>query len=143
MPYFQQINYSDPDVVKSYVTNGEASTALAQGSAVCWDYTTAADGATVIIPTTAMLQLPAGVTSTTSIAAGAKGLIVTHGHTTALVDGTTDVTVGDPLIISDTSVNLTKASLITGAIGVARMSFVAGATYTTNSASLKKVFVGL
>lgn len=81
------------------VKNGEASAALAEGDVVIYD-TTAADGVTVIKATTLGVGFAAGVV-TEDIVAGSYGRIVVYGVTTVKVDGgTTDVAVGDLLVVA-------------------------------------------
>lgn len=139
--YFQQISATGPDLVLSRVLNGEASTALTAQAPCVYDYTTAADGNTVIIPTTALLMFPAGVVNGTAIAAGANGLIVVKGHTTVLTDGTTDTTLGGTLICVNAAQNVAIGTAVTNGPGNYKAWCTAGEVYTTNSVAAKKCFV--
>jgi len=139
--YFQQISASGPDLVLSRVLNGEASTALSLGAPCTYDYTTAADGNTVIIPTTAMLMFPAGVVYGSAIAAGSSGLVVVKGHTTVLTDGTTDTTLGGTLICVNAAQNVAIGTAVTNGPGNYKPWCMAGEVYTTAAVALKKCFV--
>lgn len=142
MAFMQRIQRGQPESVFANLRNTEASTALTVGQPCCYDYTTDADGVGVLIPTTAHLQFPAGLVATASIAADDYGLVQTYGHhASGAVEGTTDVAIGDPLVISNTNAYLTKATLVTNAIGQFKACFVAGAAQTANSVAATKVFV--
>lgn len=141
--HFQQINRTDPDKVFSVVYNSDA-TAMSVGEVVCWDYTTDADGVSVVTPTTALLPAVAGVVADTTIAASAYGRIQIYGHcSNALVVGTTDVAAGDQLAAVNGAKSLAKATVtgISAASDTALTPFVAGQAYTTTAAAAKKVFV--
>lgn len=140
--YAQVIQRGAPEAQFLNLFNSEASTAITIGQPVCYDYTTDGDGVGVLLPTTAHLQFPAGLVHDTSIAAGAYGLVQVYGHdSNAAVDGTTDVAIGDPLVISNGSASLAKATLVTNAIGQFKACFVAGEARTANSVGATKVFV--
>jgi len=140
----QRINRDDGLKIWASVYNS-VSTTLALGSAVVWDYTTDADGVTVILPTTALLKNFAGVVSPAAIVGKKFGLVQVYGHNAdALVDGTTDVAAGDPLTISNGSANFTKATALaytTGDKNQYSYIVVAGQAYTTATAAAKKVFI--
>lgn len=142
MAFMQSIQRGQPVYEVSNLRNTEASTALTVGQPVCYDYTTDADGVGVLLPTTAHLQFPAGLVESASIAAGEYGLVCTRGHFAyGAVEGTTDVAVGDPLIITNATAYLTKATLVTNAIGQFKACFVAGGAQTTAAAVATKVWV--
>lgn len=141
--HFQQINRSDPDKVFSVVYNSDA-TAITVGEVVAWDYTTDADGVSVVTPTTALLPAAAGIVADTSIAASAYGRIQIYGHcANAQVLGTTDVTVGSQLTAANGVKTLAMAAVtgISAANDSASALFVAGEAYTTTAAAAKKVFI--
>jgi hypothetical protein len=80
----KQLNKSDPEVVYGVFKNGEAEF-LDGGTPVCVDYTTDADGNTVILPTTAMLHMFAGCVKSgetlgTSGQPNEYGLVQLYGH---------------------------------------------------------------
>lgn len=142
MSFSQQIQRGQPEYVVANLYNTEASTAITVGQPVCYDYTTDADGVGVLIPTTAHLQFPAGLVVSASIAAGDYGLVCTKGHfASGAVEGTTDVAIGDPLVLSNGNAYLTKATLVTNAIGQFKACFVAGAAQAANSVVATKVVV--
>lgn len=124
--------------------NTEASTALTVGQPCCLDMTTDADAVGVLIPTTAHLQLPAGLVVSASVAAGDYGKVQTRGLcSSGAVEGTTDVAIGDPLVLSNTNAYLTKATLVTNAIGQFKAAFVAGAAQAADSVVATKVIVNV
>lgn len=142
MAFMQRIQRGQPEAQFANLYNSEASTAITVGQPVCYDYTTDADGVGVLIPTTAHLQFPAGLVKTASIAAGDYGLVQTYGHhASGAVEGTTDVAIGDPLVMSNTNAYLTKATLVTNAIGQFKACFVAGAAQAADSVVATKVFI--
>jgi hypothetical protein len=132
----QKINYADPEKVFVQIKNG-ATTALALGSVVAWDYTTAADGITCIYPTTAMLACMAGV-SPGVLAASAYGFAQAYGHCTPLTSGSTDTVIGSKLACKNaqTYVILEGGTVIPGDSGL----LYAGVVYTTTAAAAKKAF---
>ena len=140
----QRINRDDGLKVWASVYNS-VTTTLALGSACVWDYTTDKDGVTVILPTTALLKMFAGVVSPKAIVGKTFGLVQVYGHNAdALVDGTTDVVAGDPLTIADGSANFAKALALaytTGDKNQYSYIVVAGQAYTTAAAAAKKVFI--
>ena len=82
---FQKVGRSKAEIFK-ILKNG-SSTAITPGDAVVYDYTTAADGYSVIIPTTALLGMFAGVVAVgTTLAAsstdGEYGKVQIYGHHT-------------------------------------------------------------
>ncbi len=142
MSFSQRIQRGQPEYRVANFYNTEASTAVTVGQPVCYDYTTDADGVGVLIPTTAHLQFPAGLVASASIAAGDYGQVCTYGHfASGAVEGTTNVTLGDPLAITNGVAYLTKATLVTNAIGQFKPCFVAGATQNADSVVATKVFV--
>jgi hypothetical protein len=142
MSFMQVIQRGQPVYEVANLRNTEASTALTVGQPVCYDYTTDADGVGVLLPTTAHLQFPAGLVESASIAAGDYGLVCTKGHFAyGACEGTTDIAVGDPLVITNGTAYLTKATLVTNAIGQFKACFVAGEAYTTAAVAAKKVWV--
>jgi len=141
----QKIQRDDADKVFVSVYNS-VTTALALGSACCWDYTTDADGVTVILPTTALLKLVAGVVSPAAIAGKKFGLVQVYGHNAdALIDGTTDVAIGDPLTAANGSANFAKSAVPvafnTGNVSHLSSKITAGQAYTTATGAAKKVFI--
>jgi hypothetical protein len=142
---FQRLNRSDPEKVFIVVKNSYSTAAITVGQAVVFDYTTDQDGVGVTQPTAALLDCPAGVVETASIAAGEYGLIQVYGHNAnALVDGTSGLVAGNTLQIADGSFALVKdASAVTGAAGTIFPGFVAGELYSTGAAAAKKVFLRL
>ena len=97
----QQVNRTDPE--KVYITVKNTSAAVtAVGDACVFDYTTEADGVSVILPTTALLEVPAGFW-TEVVADDGYGLVQVWGHTEDLkvVTITAEGAVGDPLIMVD------------------------------------------
>lgn len=136
---FQRLNRSDPEKVFIVVKNTYSTAAITVGQIVAWDYTTDADGVGVTRPTTALLKLVAGVVEYASIAAGEYGLIQIYGHNAnALVDGTTGIGVGAPLIAQNNTFALDKAGTTSGG---ASYNFVCGQAYTTGAAAAKRVFL--
>jgi hypothetical protein len=142
--WFQKVNRSDAEKVFISVYNSYATAAVTVGQVVAFDYTTDADGVGVTRPTTALLPLVAGVVAQPSIAAGDYGLIQVYGHNTdALVEGATDVAVGDQLAAQNASFSLVKCAVtgISAANDYVATFFVAGQAYTTTAAAAKKVFI--
>ena len=98
---FQKVGRAKAEIFK-ILKNGSSS-AIGPGNAVCYDYTTAADGYSVILPTTALLNMFAGVTAAgTTLAASASdeeyGKVQIYGHHTACKWVGTSVPPGAPLI---------------------------------------------
>lgn len=141
MSFMQTIQRGQPIYEVSNLRNKESSTTVTAGQPLCYDYTTAADGVGVLLPTTAHLQFPAGL-SEGSIAAGDYGLVCVRGHyASGAVEGTTAVAIGDPLKIANGQAYLTKATLVTNAIGQFKGCFVAGAAQAAASTVATKVWV--
>ena len=95
---FKQLNRTDPEQVFGVFKNGEAFY-INGGTAVAVDYTTDADGNTVILPTTAMLHAFAGCvkdgeTIGTSGQPNEYGLVQTYGHHPGIYMAGTTVTAG-------------------------------------------------
>jgi hypothetical protein len=95
----QKVGRSKSEIFK-ILKNGSA-TAITPGDAVCYDYTTAADGIAVILPTAALLGMFAGVVAVgTTLAAsgtdGEYGKVQIYGHHTACkwVGSTTPIGAG-------------------------------------------------
>jgi len=142
MSFSQRIQRGQPEYRVANFKNGEASTAITLGQPVCYDYTTAADGFTVKLPVTANLQFPAGLVAQASIAGGDYGQVCTGGHfASAAVLGTTAVAVNDPLVISNGLTTLSKATLVTNAVGQFKPCFVAGAAQAVTGPVATKVQV--
>lgn len=83
---FQKVGRSKAEIFK-ILKNGSA-TAIVPGDAVVYDYTTAGDGYSVILPTTALLGMFAGVVAVgTTLGAsgtdGEYGKVQVYGHHTA------------------------------------------------------------
>lgn len=140
--FAQKIQRGQSEMQVANLRNAEASTAITVGQPVCYDYTTAGDGVGVLLPTTAHLQFPAGLVKSASIAAGDYGLVQFYGHSEdAAVEGTTAVAIGDPLKITNAVAYLTKATLVTNAIGQFKAAFVAGEAQASASVVATKVFI--
>ena len=80
---FQKVGRGRAEMFK-ILKNGSSS-AIVPGDAVCYDYTTKADGLAVILPTTALLEAFAGcVAEGTTLAAsgtdGQYGKVQVYGH---------------------------------------------------------------
>ena len=98
---FQKVGRSRAEIFK-ILKNGSAS-AIGPGNAVCYDYTTAADGLAVILPTTALLNMFAGlVAAGTTLAAsgsdGQYGKVLVHGHHASARWSGTSTPPGAPLV---------------------------------------------
>tara|TARA_R110000868_G_scaffold3130_4_gene20787 strand:+ start:1477 stop:1899 length:423 start_codon:yes stop_codon:yes gene_type:complete len=127
---------SDPEKLYVQIKNA-ATTALALGSVVTWDYTTAADGISCIYPTTAMLAVMAGVSPGT-LAASGYGFVQAYGHCTPLTSGSTDTVAGGKLACKNAVTNVIKegGTVIPGDSGL----LYAGVAYTTTAAAAKAGF---
>jgi hypothetical protein len=163
----QQVNREDAAKVfivcknvwaNSTATTGGYGSPLPQGAMVCHDVATDDTGVSVTRPATANLPFPAGVVRdpqgiggpdqdlTTGRSNGDYGLIQVYGPCEALVDGTTDVSVGDELLITDGSWAFTKdaAEPDSGSlVGGWAANATAMEAYTTATPALKKVFLRL
>jgi hypothetical protein len=138
--YMQLLNPgTDPEKIFITVKNTYSTNAITAGMVVCWDYTTDADGIGVTVPTTALLQIPAGVVASASIAVNGTGLVQVYGHcTTVTMLGTTGTHAGAPLKPVNGQTYLDSAGITaTGA----SYSFVCGETYTTGASAVKKCFI--
>ena len=98
---FQKIGRAKAEIFK-ILKNG-SSTAIVPGDAVVYDYTTAKDGYSVIIPTTALLNMFAGVVAEgTTLAVsgtdGEYGKVQVYGHHGAVKWVGTSVPPGMPLV---------------------------------------------
>lgn len=142
--HFQQINRTDPDKVFSVLYNSDA-TAMTVGEVVCFDYTTDADGVSVVTPTTALFPAVAGIVADDVIAASAYGRVQIYGHceNAQVGGGAVDVTVGAQLIPVTGTKALAMAAVsgISAANDSALAPFVAGEAYTTTAAAAKKVLI--
>ncbi|MFQ5472243.1 MAG: hypothetical protein ACE5FA_05080 [Dehalococcoidia bacterium] len=137
----QRVNRSDAERVFIAVKNSYSTAAITVGQAVCFDYTTDADGVGVTQPTTALLTMPAGIVEDASIAAGEYGLVQIYGHNAnALVNGSSGTDVGDPLIMQNGAFDIILATEVTNGDAVSYF-FVAGEAYSTGAAAAKKVFI--
>lgn len=83
---FQRVNRDDPEKIFVIVKNSYSTASLTNGQAVCWDWTTDADGVSVSIPTATENVAAgtdfAGVVAET-IAHNAYGLIQVYGYHSA------------------------------------------------------------
>lgn len=116
--------------ILAWVKNGEAATATAIGDALV-PLAAGTAWSVQLSPATAerpLIGFAAGV-----IAAGSYGWAYVYGPGYALLDGTTDVAVGDPL-----STKATAKTVMVGDDVIVAISLVA---WTTNSAAVKAVFV--
>lgn len=130
--------FRDPEANKTYkfVKNSHSS-ALTVGDVVTLDLT-GASTTTVFRPTTATLNLMAGVAMGAIPAAG-WGWIQTWGNNDSTnIEGTTDVVLGDSLKAVDAQLYAVKDQAIGTEATYAR-HLLAREAYTTNSAALKKV----
>lgn len=98
---FQKVGRGKAQVFK-ILKNGTTS-AIAPGDAVVYDYTTAKDGYSVILPTTALLGMFAGVVAegTTLAASGSDGeygKVQVYGHHAAVKWEGSSVAIGDGLV---------------------------------------------
>ena len=99
---FQKVGRSKAEIFK-ILKNGSAA-AIVPGDAVCYDYTTAADGISVILPTTALLGAFAGcVAEGTTLAVsgddGQYGKVQIYGHhAAARYDAGESIPAGQPLV---------------------------------------------
>jgi len=98
---FQKVGRGKAEIFK-ILKNGSSS-AITPGDAVCYDYTTAKDGKSVILPTTAMLTMFAGVVAVgTTLAAsgsdGEYGKVLAYGHHAAIRIAGSTVIPGSPLV---------------------------------------------
>jgi len=103
---FQKVGRGRAEMFK-ILKNGSTS-AIGPGNAVCYDYTTKADGLAVILPTTAMLQMFAGVVASgkTLAASGEDGQynkVQVYGHHPAVYVAGSSLVPGHPLVpVGDT-----------------------------------------
>ncbi len=100
-----------PEQIFGVFKNGEA-VFLDGGTAVSVDYTTAADGVSVILPTTAMLYTFAGIvkegeTLGTSGQPDEYGLVQLYGHHGGVYVAGTTVTAGAVMVPVNTKSNVT------------------------------------
>ena len=99
---FQKVGRGTAEIFK-ILKNGESS-AIGQGNAVCYDFTTAKDGKTVILPTTTSFGLFAGVvangvTLAKSGSDGEWGKVQIYGlHGGVKVGGGVTASLGDALV---------------------------------------------
>jgi len=102
---FQKVGRGRAEMFK-ILKNGSSS-AIVPGDAVVYDYTTAADGKSVILPTTALLEAFAGcVAEGTTLAAsgtdGEYGKVQIYGHHAgARYDVGESIAAGQPLVPVD------------------------------------------
>jgi len=138
--FFQRINRSDPEKVFITAKNSYSTSAVTAGQAVCWDLTTDIDGVSVTKPTTALINVPAGLVESTSIAAGEYGLIQVYGiNTNAYIDGSSGTAGGTALRCVDTKFNLLRVSTAWLHGGFV---FNSGSVFSTGAAAgSKKVFI--
>jgi len=98
---FQKVGRDRAEIFK-VLKNGSTS-AIGPGNAVCYDYTTKADGLAVILPTTAMLPMFAGVVASgkTLAASGEDGQynkVQVYGHHPAVYVAGSSLVPGHPLV---------------------------------------------
>ena len=98
---FQKVGRGRAEIFK-ILKNGESS-AVGPGNAVCYDYSTAADGKAVILPTTVLLGLFAGVVASgVTLAAsgsdGQYGKVLIYGHHPAMRWSGATIGIGCPLV---------------------------------------------
>jgi hypothetical protein len=98
---FQKVGRSKAEIFK-VLKNGSAA-AITPGDAVVYDYTTAKDGYSVILPTTALLTAFAGVVAVGTTLAisgsdGEYGKVQIYGHHAAIRVAGTTVIPGSPLV---------------------------------------------
>jgi len=110
---FKRVKRTGAEQVFAIFKNGESSQLLA-GTPVCVDYTTAADGVSVILPTTAMLHAFAGCvadgnTLGTSGQPDEYGLVQVYGHHPGVYIAGSTVTPGAMLVPVNAKSYLTLA----------------------------------
>jgi len=98
---FQKVGRDAASIFK--VLKNGSSSALAPGDATVYDYTTTKDGLAVILPTTALLAMFAGVvaqgvTLAASGSAGQYGKVQIYGHHAAIRVAGSTVIPGSPLV---------------------------------------------
>ena len=98
---FQKVGRDAASIFK-ILKNGSSS-AISPGDAVVYDYTTAKDGLAVILPTTALLAMFAGVvaegvTLAASGSAGQYGKVQIYGHHAACKWVGSSTPIGTPLV---------------------------------------------
>lgn len=123
--------------VSGYNSSGSS---IAVGSMVVWD-TADADGYGFTLPVTAMGGLMAGILTETVAKSANTDKIQCRGVVDALVDGTTDVTIGDSMKPVNASPNLVKDAA--GAMSADVQAVTALEARTTDSAALTSVYVNL
>jgi len=102
---FQKVGRGKAEMFK--VLKNGSSSAIVPGDAVCYDYTTKADGLAVILPTTALLEAFAGcVAEGTTLAAsgtdGQYGKVLIYGHhAAARYDVGESIPAGQPMVPAD------------------------------------------
>ena len=107
----QRVNRSDPEKVFVVAYNSYSTSAITVGQAVCWDLTTDIDGVSVTRPATALLNVPAGLVASSSIAAGDYGLIQVYGiNASAYIDGSSGTAGGSALRCVDGVFSLLRVS---------------------------------
>lgn len=131
-----------PEQIFGVFKNGEA-VFLDGGTAVSVDYTTAADGVSVILPTTAMLYTFAGIvrkgeTLGTSGQPDEYGLVQVYGHHGGVYVAGTTVTPGAMMVPVNTKSNVTLGVTINAANSTALdNTFIGGYVIAGTTACLK------
>ena len=149
---FQKVGRGKSEIFK-ILKNGSAS-AIVPGDAVCYDYTTKADGLAVILPTTALLGMFAGVVAEGTTLAlsgddGEYGKVQTYGHHAACRWVGATVGVGTGLVPADATggmvINTTHTASTTEAFApqhvfawAGELSTLANSLY---SSTAKKAFI--
>ncbi len=148
---FQKIGRAKAEIFK-ILKNGSA-TAIVPGDAVVYDYTTAKDGYSVILPTTALLNMFAGVVAEgTTLAVsgtdGEYGKVQIHGHHGAVKWVGTSVPPGMPLVPANGTggmvIGKTHVTSINTANGEIQFAYAGESVTHVNSlysATGKKAFI--
>jgi len=148
---FQKVGRAKAEIFK-ILKNGESS-AIGPGNAVVYDYTTAANGYSVILPTTALLNMFAGVTAEgTTLAASASdqeyGKVQIYGHHGACKWVGTSVPPGMPLVPANGTggmvIGATHVTSINTANGEIQFAYAGESVTHVNSlysATGKKAFI--
>jgi hypothetical protein len=148
---FQKVGRSKAEIYK-ILKNGSSS-AIAPGDAVVYDYTTAADGIAVILPTTALLNMFAGVVAAgTTLAAsgsdGEYGKVQIYGHHTAVKWVGSSTAIGTPLVPVNATggmvIGATHVTSINTANSEIQFAYAGELTTIANSlysATAKKAFI--
>ena len=98
---FQKVGRGKAEIYK--ILKNASATAITPGDAVCYDYSTSVDGIGVVLPSTLLLNMFAGVVAAgTTLAAsgsdGQYGKVQVYGHHAAVKWVGSSVAAGTPLV---------------------------------------------